>query len=492
MAIRKSAFTAVLSGFFWLMSPALAAPQLNSSQSAQLAPAGLADGAGVWLNMWNYPKDSDAYCLRLNNNGIRNIFIQTSRSNTDAISNPPKLGELLDSAHRYKVRVIGWSFAELVNPDADAAKLIAAARFRSPNGEKLDAIAANLEKDLNAAKVEAYSSKLRAELGDSYPMVAVVYSPLNRAPQVANIPWKMLDHYYNVIAPMNYWNSKYARLQPFDYTVATVREIRQRVGRPDVEVHVIGDGMGTHSDSIMQFLSACKSAEATSASLYPNQQMTEEQLGCLSKYSDYFPVNSRFRLAAFREMCRRGEMILPEKTDPSDAIQRGDFYRLIVRQIFKNTVKNSPPKVAIKQVQAPGQTVKNVVDVASMKEKLDALDFAPSDAFSILTQVGVVKLPSDTTDGFNVDSYLSTAITTREALETVASAVEARDKLKKAISDANLSPQNRLMKNISTKAGRLFVQPAYAESAKKDPNTGRNLNYLDASQIVVQVLAGLK
>jgi hypothetical protein len=495
MAISKSAFTAVLSGFLWLTSPAMAAPQPNLIQAGvSIAPAGLADGAGVWLNMWNYPLDADAYCLKLNNNGIRNIFIQTSRSNTDAIANPPKLGELLDSAHRYKVRVIGWSFAELVNPEADAAKLIAAARFRSPNGEKLDAIAANLEKDLSAPKVELYSQKLRTELGEKYPMVAVVYSPLNRARQVATIPWKLLDHYYNVIAPMNYWNSKYARLEPFDYTVSTIREIRQLVGRPDVEVHVIGDGMGTHSDSIMQFLSACKTAAATSASLYPNQQMTEEQLGCLSKYSDYFPVNSRFRLAAFRDMVRRGELILSEKVDPSDAMQRGDFYRLIVRQIFKSAINNSPPKVAIKQTQALGQTKapKSVVDVASMREKLEALDLSPSDALNILTQVGVVKLPSDTADSFSSENFLTSSITTREALDTVASAVEARDKLKKAISEANLPPQNRLIKNISNKAGRLFVQPAYAENAKKDSSTGRNLNYLDASQIVVQVLAGLK
>jgi hypothetical protein len=293
---------------------------------------------------------------------------------------------------------------------------------------------------------------------------------------------------------MDYWNSKYARLEPFNYTVSTIRQIRQLVGRPDVEVHVIGDGMGTHSDSIMQFLSACKAAAATSASLYPNQQMTEEQLGCLSKYSDYFPVNSRFRLAAFGELCRRGELNLPEQADPSDAIQRGDFYRLIVRQIFKSAVQKSPDKVAIKQPQGPGliKAKPNVVDVASMREKLDALDFSPVDAFSILTQVGAVKVPSDGADGFNPDYFLTSAITTREALETVASAVETRDKLKKAIADSNLSPQHRLFKNISNKAGRLFVQPAYAENTKTDASTGRSLNYLDASQIIVQVLGGLK
>jgi len=486
MGIRQRAFTALVSGLIWLISPAEATPQLQPRLPS--APDGLADGAGVWLNMWHYPADADAYCLQLNNNGIRNIFIQTSRSNTEAIANPEKLGILIDSAHRYKLRVIGWSFAELADPLLDAQKLIAAGRFKSPHGEKLDAIAANLEKDLSAAKVESYSQKLRQELGDAYPMVAVVYSPLNRAPQVAHIPWKLLDRYYNVIAPMNYWNSKYARIDPFSYTISTIRQVRQLVGRPDVEVHVIGDGMGTHKDSISEFLLACKVGAATSASLYPNQEMTPEQFECLSKYSDYFPVNSRFRLAAFSEMCRRGELLLPEQADPSDAIARGDFYRLIVRQILKSAIK---PEVAMKQSQASLQSKGSAVDIVAMREKLRAMDFSATDALKLLQQVGVVKLP-DEAAGESLEGYLNTSLTTREALDTIAMAVEARDKLKKAMAEATLSPQNRLIKNISSRAVRFFVQPAYAENMKKDSNAGRTLNYLDASQIVVQAAAGLK
>src|SRR6516162_2023271 len=207
----------ILIGFY-----ALAARASN----IQAAPPGLADGPGVWLNMWNYPADPEAYCLKLHASGIRNLFVQTSRSNTDSICNPAGLGSLLDTAHRYKMRVIAWSFAELSNPNADAGKLIAAARFVSPNGQRVDAVAPNLEKDLSAPKVQAYSQALRDALGESYPMIAVVYSPLNHAPQVASIPWKMLDKYYNVIAPMNYWNSKYEKIEPYEYTLQTIKKIR--------------------------------------------------------------------------------------------------------------------------------------------------------------------------------------------------------------------------------------------------------------------------
>ena len=114
---------------------------------------GIADGAGVWVNMWNYPADADSYCLKLYSNGIRNIFIQSSRSNTGAVTNPSGLSKLLNAAHRYQMRVIAWSFDELVNPKADANKLISAAEFTSSEGQKVDAVAANLEKDLSPAKL---------------------------------------------------------------------------------------------------------------------------------------------------------------------------------------------------------------------------------------------------------------------------------------------------------------------------------------------------
>ena len=103
---------------------------------------GLGDGPGIWMNMWNYPtEDYEAYCLKLHAKGIRNLFVQTSRSNTEAVCHPDKLGPLIDACHRYKIRVIAWSFAELQNPQADANKLIEAARFLSPTGQHIDAVA---------------------------------------------------------------------------------------------------------------------------------------------------------------------------------------------------------------------------------------------------------------------------------------------------------------------------------------------------------------
>ena len=50
------------------------------------------------------------------------------------------------------------------------------------------------------------------------------------------------------------------------------------------------------------FLESLQRQRASSASLYPNQKVTASQLVVLSRYGSYFEDNSRFRLAAYREL----------------------------------------------------------------------------------------------------------------------------------------------------------------------------------------------
>jgi len=291
---------------------------------------GLADGPGVWINMWNYPtQDFEAYAQKLYASGIRNLFAQTSRSNTEAIAHPAELGALIDACHKYKIRVIAWSFAELQNPGADADRLIAAAKFRSPMGDSIDAIAPDLEKNLNPALVESYTKRLRAALGPEYQLIACVYSPLNKAPQVALTPWKLIDKYYDVIAPMAYWNGRLQPIDAYTYTKRTVERVRELTGRSDVAVHVIGDGMGTHASEIGEFLRACRNSGAHSASLYPNQRTTDEQYMALGRYSEFIPANSSERLSTFSNLLNAGVVSPPRNSDPSNAIGRGDFLNIV-------------------------------------------------------------------------------------------------------------------------------------------------------------------
>ncbi|MFN8554278.1 MAG: hypothetical protein U0103_22610 [Candidatus Obscuribacterales bacterium] len=415
----------------------------QASSSAE----GLADGSGVWMNMWNYPAgDYDTFCQGLHAKGVRNLFIQTSRSNTPAVANPEKLGPLIDACHKYKIHVIAWSFAELWNPTADADKLIQAAHFSSPTGQHIDAVAADLEKNLAPAKVEAYSKHLRQALGPNYSIIAVVYSPLNLAPQVAQIPWKMLDRYYDVIAPMNYWNSKYKKLDAYEYTKATIQKVRQLVGRPDVEIHIIGDAMGTNSSTITPFFKACQEGQVTSASLYPNFKMTAEQMECIGRYSEFFPVNSRFRLAALREMIRNGTIESPMNLDPSTPMTRGDFYKLLVRHMYAGKP----------QAVEAGMTAETAANFLDHNGILRAANASPE--------------------------ALSGTMPPPEALRVVASLVDFKSSGKK--------PQSATAHQPHRPSGHWFSQPAFAEGVST-PNV-KPLNYLDAAQIVLQASSGLR
>jgi hypothetical protein len=330
-----------------LLALTFSVPVLAASPDINPNPPGLADGGGVWANIWNYPDgDLDVFCANLRLAGVRNLFLQTSRSNTPAIAHPDKLGPIIDACHRHKIRVIAWSFAELTSPQADAEKMVAAAKFLSPQGDHIDAVAPNLEKNLVDWRVEEYSKTIRNELGNSFPMMAVVYSPLNHCQEVARIPWSVLARYYDVIAPMSYWNSKYQKLDAYDYTVATVRTIRQLTGRPDIEIHVIGDGMGTSPEAIVNFMRGCQAAEATSASIYPNQKITTAQLAAVSRYEEYFQPNSRFRLAAFRAMLKSGALSLPADADPSEPISRSEFLSLVTRHLRGPQVSGEAPRLS--------------------------------------------------------------------------------------------------------------------------------------------------
>lgn len=429
-------------------SLAAAAP----SSASRNVPLGLADGSGVWINIWNYPTaDYEGYCQKLYSSGIRNLFVQSSRSNTAAIAHPAELGALIDACHKYKIRVIAWSFAELANPRADADKMIAVARFRSPMGDCLDAIAPDLEKNLSKPAVEAYSKYLRQALGADYPMIAVVYSPLNKAPQVAITPWKLIDKYYDVIAPMAYWNGRYQTIDAYTYTRRTIEKIRQLTERPDVEVHVIGDGMGTRTNEITEFMRACRDSGAQSASLYPNHKTTEEQYVALSRYDDLIPTNSKRRLEVLRDLLGRGVVASPPSYDPSKALSRGEFMKVV----------------------AHGLKVPGIND--------------SQEAFSYFKRLGVVDMVATEFPEMAADDDLISPVSLQAGQRFVSLAKRAMaSKPKVGRRVAQQSPY--LTMNRPSRVDRLFAAPVYAATNQgpvslSDGQPNHEINYLDAAAL---------
>lgn len=434
------------------------------------AAAGLGEGAGIWINLWNYPDgDLDEYCRDLTAHGIRNIFLQTSRSNTPAVVNPAKTGEIIEAAHRHGVRVIAWSFAELFNPEADAEKMIQAAEYTSPGGQHVDGAAPNLEKNLEPARIEKYAQKVREKLGPNYPMIAVVYSPLNKCFEVKRISWPLLARYFDVIAPMIYWNSKYEKIEPYSYTVKTIQKIRELAGKPDIEISAIGDGMGSGSASIHEFLRACRDGEATGISLYPNQKITQEQKLTVARHSDYLKPNSRFRMAAFREYMRQGHLNAPRAHDPSQPITRRDFYQLLVRQLYPAL---TPGK------HDPRHMHNALPTVAECK------DASGEQALQILVSLGLV---ADMSEISSIQGILDAPIYPNEAMSLIATVLEM-DKQKLAGRHGKGKRADRWLVPAS------FAEPGDGQSQNSPtgtPANARAVNYLDASHMILHASSAL-
>jgi hypothetical protein len=435
-AARLFAFVVSLTLATFLTIPSFA-------RTAVTNPQGLADGPGIWMNLWSRPQqDFDTYFANLRNHGVRNLYIQVGRSNTESIVRPDEVGTLIEYCHKYGIRAIAWNFAQLFEPKVDAAKMIEAAEYRSPHGECFDALAGNMEVNLAAWKVTQYSEAIRQRVGKNYQMVAVVFSPLNKAPQAQFTPWKLLGKHWDIIAPMTYWSGKYKKFDAYDYTLTTIQQVRSLVGRSDVEIHPIGDGMEAPVSDIPKFMKACRDAEASCASLYPQHKMTQPQLQMLSRYADHFPSNSRFRIAAYKEMRRTGAISEPPKLDPAQAICRADLYKLVVKQLF--------PTVAG--------------------------EMTPVEAFQTLMNAGLMPGLSDLT---NIDVVLSQPAAPHEAYALVADIIENRSQPKHAARQKKIRSHPWL------------IQAARAEGTHRESKPAQTLNYIDAAQIVLQARAGL-
>jgi hypothetical protein len=447
----------LLLSFFILL---LCGSQTQAANYRDDAAPGLADGAGTWINIWNYPEgDLDLYCHDLAEHGIRNIFLQTSRSNTAALVNPLRMGELIEAAHRGGLRVIAWSFAELANPESDADKMVEAAQYTSSGGEHVDAVSPNLEKNLEPERIEAYARRVRDRLGANYPMIAVVYSPLNKCFEVKRISWPLLARYFDVIAPMIYWNSKYEKIDPYSYTVKSIQRIRQLALKADLEISPIGDGMGSNSTAIADFMRACRDSEATGISLYPNQKLSQDQKDVLARHPDYLKANARFRLASFREYVRQGHLNAPPDFDPSKPVSRRDFYQLVVRQMY--------PAFTLARPEGKAAHAASLPTVAECRE-------ANGEAsLQILIGLGVV---ADMSELSSIQGILDSPIYPDEAVSLIASLLEL----------------DRQKVGAGHRLDRWLVPAAEAETREKGNSNARPVSYIDAAHMVLQASSALR
>jgi hypothetical protein len=185
--------------------------------------------------------------------------------------------------------------------------------------------------------------------------------------------------------------------------------------------------------------------------------MTAEQMDCIAHYSEYFPVNSRFRLAALHQLLKQGDLELSANFDPSQPITRGEFYRLLARQL---------------------------------RGKDPSLSAAKS--LEVLSKAGAGKFIAS--GDINVDEALQSPISSNEAFNLLAKLMDKNGNFgnfEQAIPVGKIASAKRPGKKL--RADRWFVQPAFAaENRLNTPKGAKPMNYLDAAQLVLEASSGLK
>jgi hypothetical protein len=263
-------------------------PQTRTVQPIVPAPVatsvsglGAFSALGSWIDVFDY--DDGEHPLvplvrSMAKRGVRTLYLETSRFTApDDIQFPRSLGAGLDEAKTHGMRVVAWYPPGLDDVARDVKRSVAAVRYRSPAGNRFDAFGADIEyteavpdhAKRNERAIE-YSNKLRAAVGASYPMSAIVIPPTSlekNQQRWPNFPWSSLAKSYQLFMPMNYWtvhgkDSKTAT----ELTRSNIEKTRKLTGKP---VHIIGGlGDGADPSQVAAYVKACLEAGSLGGGLY--------------------------------------------------------------------------------------------------------------------------------------------------------------------------------------------------------------------------------
>lgn len=235
-------------------------------------------GLAGWIDVYDYsdadPVGAGALADFAADRGVRVLWVETSRYNTAEIAMPRALGALLDRAHARRLRVLAWTLPEFADSAADAARAMAAARFRSPRGDRVDAVGLDIEvatvqpPSLRSERLIALARQLHHDL--RVPLVGIVPPPIGfeRHPDYwPGFPWRDLSTAVDGLALMGYWT--YSSAEPGAYTRTALAEARRLVGNARYPLNAVGGlAAGTTAAGVVAFCAAARDGGALGAGLY--------------------------------------------------------------------------------------------------------------------------------------------------------------------------------------------------------------------------------
>ncbi len=165
-------------------------------------------GKGMW--MWQPGKAEGgnvaAIIARAQQVGLTHIYVRMG-SSKGGFQGGPFLNQILPAAHAAGIRIYGWDFPYLDDPSADVVRALQAIKYGTPDGHRIDGFAADIEfrsmgVNITPFTAAAYGASLRHEVGNDYPLIAVVPRP---SAGTRFYPYDAIVKDFDAIAPMIYW-----------------------------------------------------------------------------------------------------------------------------------------------------------------------------------------------------------------------------------------------------------------------------------------------
>lgn len=205
--------------------------------------ASLVAGKGMWLlyNDWENTSDSQIIATA-QADGITHLYLEVATTSS-GFYGQDGLTDLLPKLHAAHIALVAWIYSSLEDPGADAQLASEVATFTTSTGESPDALAVDMEENLTPANISAFSEGVRQVLGNSYPLIAVIYPPQSGPGQEYPSMYAAAAQGFNVLAPMDYWHSTpdaYTPQQAASYVTQSIQMIDSLSNNPTIPITIIG------------------------------------------------------------------------------------------------------------------------------------------------------------------------------------------------------------------------------------------------------------
>lgn len=258
---------------------------LPQAAAAGKAPIRSYRGLGTWVDMydaaaWDKPA---AAAADMKSHGVRTLYLETANYHLpdapQTMFRRDDVAGLIRECHNLRIKVVAWYLPGLEDLSLDYRRSVAAIRYRTPDGQKFDSFALDIEasivKDVNIRnrRLLSLSKRLRRKVGARYPLGAIIPSPAGMAMHAGywpDFPYRALARIYDVFVPMGYYTyhgDGYGNA--YRDTRNNIRIIREQTGRPSVPIHVIaGDAAKSSGSETLAYVRVLRENGAIGGSMY--------------------------------------------------------------------------------------------------------------------------------------------------------------------------------------------------------------------------------